>query len=80
MANLNSTNRTNKNAAGRLRIPWSEALEYYGSGLTFVRRSKIEGIFKEAIPLNIATEQAMRFKNEIKQLVIKAIENCENQA
>ncbi|VEN72686.1 conserved hypothetical protein [Candidatus Desulfarcum epimagneticum] len=61
-------------------IDWSEALSYYGTGSTFARRSKIKKIFKGAIPLNIATEQAMKFKDEIKRLVIRAIENCENEA
>ena len=57
---------------------WSEAFSFYGSLSTFVRRSKIKDIFERAVPVNIATEQAIRFKNEIKQLIVRAIENCDN--
>ena len=61
-------------------INWAEALSYYGSGSTFVRRSKIEKILTNSVPSEITNQQATIFKDEIKKLLITAINNCDKKA
>lgn len=58
-------------------LNWVDSLSYFGAGSTYVRKRKIEGILKESVPINKITEQAIRFKDEIKILLIQAINNCQ---
>ncbi len=49
-------------------------------GSTDVRKRKIDEILNNAVPISKITEHAVRFKDEIKKLLIEAIKNCENKA
>ena len=61
-------------------LDWEDSLAYYGAGSTYVRKRKIDEILKKAVPINKITEHAVRFKDEIKKLLIEAIKNCEKKA
>ncbi|MCI0514438.1 TniB family NTP-binding protein [candidate division KSB1 bacterium] len=61
-------------------LDWKNTLSYCGMGSTDVRKRKIDEILNNAVPISKITEHAVRFKDEIKKLLIEAIKNCENKA
>jgi len=52
---------------------WETAISYAGAGSTSTRRHKISSIFDSAIPKTIDVDIASRFKNEVKEIIMKAI-------
>jgi len=59
---------------------WYDAMSYYGSGSTFIRKRRIQEILNDAVPVDLSSIDAMDFKNLIKQILVEAIEKCENIA
>ena len=58
---------------------WAEALNYSGPRSTNTRKKKIEYIINIAIPKVKYSKQAQKFKDDIKNLLMEAINNCENR-
>ncbi len=52
---------------------WNIAISYSGTGSTNIRKNKISSIFDSAIPRTIKADIASRFKNEVKDIIMKAI-------
>lgn len=52
---------------------WETAISYSGAGSTNTRKYKITGIFDSAIPKTIEADIASRFKDEVKDIIIKSI-------
>lgn len=57
---------------------WKEALTFSGSGSTVKRASKIDEIIKGTVP-SMLDENAVVFKDVIKDCINKAISNCDKQ-
>ena len=56
---------------------WNRAFKHSGWHSTFRRRHDIEAIFKKSVPLLNDSDNAKRFKDNIKAIIEKAIANCE---
>ncbi len=52
---------------------WNISISYSGTGSTNIRKNKISSIFDSAIPRTIEADIASRFKNEVKDIIMKAI-------
>ena len=56
---------------------WNQAFKHSGWHSTFRRRDDIEAIFKKSAPELNDSDNAKRFKDNIKAIIEKAIANCE---
>jgi len=60
-------------------LDWEDTLSYYGAVLHMCEKERLMK-FKKSVPISKITEHAVRFKDEIKKLLIEAITNCEEKA
>jgi len=56
---------------------WSTAYMYNGRGSTFKRKSDINAILEKSIPPFASSENVKEFKDHVKEILSKAIVNCE---
>ena len=55
---------------------WRTAYLYSGRGSTFKRRADIEAILRRSVPPVVSSENVREFKNQVKEILRAAIENC----
>ena len=56
---------------------WNAAYMHSGRGSTVLRKNDIQSILKRSVPPSVSSERVKEFKDHVKQLLEKAIFNCE---